>query len=227
MKKIIVGILIICMILLSGCIDNDNSKSELTIYDSWVSVVETFTPNDSLVIETKNKILGNDSDGFLTSTDVTKFQEWVNKNINYLDRDVLYFPNETLTYLECDCSEYTTLMYSFLSAENVNSSADIYVVYVVFYDGYAYTHHGAVLVVFEDYLFLSDSTYQDRWEDISNTFYPVDNISTIINSILRYSNLEEYNIWAVFSECCFNSFDDNEEFYGWCEYQLDKNLVMW
>lgn len=223
-KEIVVGIVLMLMAvgLLSGCIGEDDT----TIYDVWVSVINRVTPNDPLVINITRVILGEDADGDLTPADVTKIQEWIHNNIKYTERyDKTFFPNETLLFRNGDCSEMCVLEYSILAYENKNN-AGIYVVNIKVKAGNK-RDHGCILVVFDDVLFLSDPTYQDV--DIGDMFKPTTNIREIIDDIFLNSYyqghaVEKYDIYAIFSECCFCTFENNKEFYGWCDYQLNPTI---
>ena len=51
MKKIIVGILIICILLFSGCTTVITDKSKGTIVDVWVEDKDTFFEEEKVAIE--------------------------------------------------------------------------------------------------------------------------------------------------------------------------------
>jgi len=215
---LVVGIIVIS--LADYSIGNQDEKDTKTsIYDVWIDMMKDTTPDDPLVVNTTREILGNDADGILTPSDVSKIQQWIQSNIEWKNSDTVLSPNETLTSRKGDCSEFSLLEYSMLLSENKNNDADVYICFVDFEDETGLVHHGNILVIFDDVLFLSDPSYQG---DLNDMFQPVTNISKTVDKIIRWSNIKKYDIRGVFSHRSFCPFDDNDEFFGWCEYLLEN-----
>lgn len=182
-------------------------------YPQWL-----VTPDESLIVSTKNSILGSNANGILTWSDMDTICTWVHNQITYsYDQFMLnpysssgrqefwQTPSETLDRGEGDCDDFANLALSLMFAEQ--KVGWLWGTTVVF-DGTS--GHAAIFVnVVNDTMFIYDPTW--GWD--SGTAKAESTALTQWAVAGGHSSVTRVN--ELYDESSLTSFSTLSEFYSW------------
>jgi len=182
------------------------------------------TPNDVIVKQKTQSILGTDYDGVLSWDDMKKINNWVGNNINYNHdtfigqiRNCYQYPSETLDLGWGDCEDHAVLMISLCKAEeNVNW---IHCAIIKFVKNGENLYHACVFVnVADDKLFIFDPTDKPNWYEFWTDIWHSSSAKSEPDALNEYRlelGASSIQVLQIFNENWYHTFDNNQEFYNY------------
>jgi len=149
-----------------------------------------------------------------TDVQMSVLQDWISRNINHTGDFELRGPVETLKDAEGNHISLHLLEYSMILSKEPDIDAYLLLVDLKYLGDKEPRNHSAILVFFDDKVFLSDLTI--RTKDLSyvcRISLPVD----VMFNILDINYIEMYNIKYALKDNESISFQSNSEFTAWME----------
>ena len=222
-RRLIIFIPIILVIIilysLSVNIQTEEPDPDKPIED-FLFYLDYVTPYDPVVNNLSRDILGLNKDGNLTDLDVSIIQDWLSKNINFVEVNLRY-PNQTAisrmgNHLNTHLLEYSLII-------NEDNETETYILFIdLMYKGdESIRKHTAILTIFDNKVFISDVTIPNE----KLTFVcRLNRIDRCLDDIIQNTYITKYDIKVAISEKRQKSFEDNNEFLVWIGDRITDGL---